>query len=39
MANYLITKFKTPNKEAYALSFVGLKDVFVEMTSTLNSKL
>lgn len=33
MANYLITNFQTPKKEAYALSFGGL-DVFDELTSS-----
>ncbi|KKO92467.1 hypothetical protein AAW12_05040 [Sphingobacterium sp. Ag1] len=33
MANYLINKFKTPNKEAYALAFNGLDTAFGELSS------
>lgn len=34
IANYLITNFKTPAKEAYALSFTGLDTAFDGLTST-----
>ncbi|WP_343557480.1 hypothetical protein [Sphingobacterium sp.] len=39
MANYLITKFNTPAKEAYALAFNGLDVAFNELTSATKNQI